>query len=239
MARTDTALLVPLTGGSYNPAHPFRCQVARVLKQILVVGTLALTLAACGKNGLNNNPLRVTRSACPAVAIVQNTGDVTLFAPAASRDASAIDVVATITNLRSTCTDAGSNIVTQATFDVIARRTNGSGAREVTLPYFSAVVQAGDRLIAKQTGSVALRFADGQTRATASGTARGDVARTAATLPEDIRAKIERKRKPDDIDAALDPLAEPSVRAAVREASFELLVGFQLDTAAFAYNVTK
>lgn len=210
-----------------------------MLKQIFVVGTLALTLAACGKNGINNNPLRVTRSSCPAVAIVQNTGDVTLFAPAASRDASAIDVVATMTNLRSTCTDLGPNIVTQATFDVVARRTNGSGAREVTLPYFSSVVQAGDRLVAKQTGSVTVRFADGQTRATAPATARADVARTAASLPEDIRAKIERKRRPDDIDAALDPLAEPTVRAAVREASFELLVGFQLDTAAFAYNVTK
>jgi len=39
--------------------------------------------------------------------------------------------------------------------------------------------------------------------------------------------------------AAIDPLAAPEARSALKNASFELLVGFQLDDAALAYNVGK
>ena len=42
-----------------------------------------------------------------------------------------------------------------------------------------------------------------------------------------------------DPDAAIDPLADPTVREAVRRASFELLVGFQLTEQQLAYNATR
>jgi len=42
-----------------------------------------------------------------------------------------------------------------------------------------------------------------------------------------------------EADAAVDPLADPEVREAVNRASFELLVGFQLDEAQLAYNATR
>ena len=48
-----------------------------------------------------------------------------------------------------------------------------------------------------------------------------------------------RKREPGDPDAALDPLADPAVRAAVQRATFELLVGFQLTEAQLRYNATR
>ena len=69
--------------------------------------------------------------------MIAPAGDVTTFDPAESRDARAIDVVAHITNVRSTCTEAGDNIVTQATFEVQARRRDNRGARDVALPYFA------------------------------------------------------------------------------------------------------
>lgn len=206
------------------------------MRALLTVSAAALLLAACG---INRNPLRVARSACPAVAVLQHAGDITLFSPATSRDASAIDVTATITNVRASCADSGAQIVQSATFDVIASRRNAAGARQLTLPYFAAVVRAGDRLLSKQTGSVTLNFADGQLSTSARGTARADIAEVAATLPDEINREIDRRRKPGDPDAALDPLARPEVRDAVREATFELLVGFQLDEAALAYNVAK
>ena len=205
----------------------------RQLGLIFLAGT---ALVACGRAG---DPLRITRSACPAVAVLQHAGDVTLFSPPTSRDADAIDVTATITNVRGVCSETGDRIATGASFDVLAQRTNATGAREVTLPYFAAVLQGGDQLVAKQAGSVTLRFAEGQLRAQASATAQAQVSRAAATLPEAIRERITRRRKPGDADAAVDPLADPEVRTAVRAATFEVLVGFQLDDAALAYNVTK
>ena len=63
---------------------------------------------------------------------------------------------------------------------------------------------------------VGLRFADGQYRASTTGAATAQVLRSAATLPEDIRRQITRERKPGDADAAVDPMADPEVRAAVR-----------------------
>jgi hypothetical protein len=58
-------------------------------------------------------------------------------------------------------------------------------------------------------------------------------------LPDEIRQRITRKRKAGEIEAAVDPLTEPEVRAALERASFELLVGFQLNQDQLAYNVTR
>ena len=74
---------------------------------------------------------------------------------------------------------------------------------------------------------------------TVSGTATTSVSRSAATLPQEIRDRLTRRRKAGDDDAAIDPLAQPEVRKAVLAASFEALVGFQLNEAQLRYNVTR
>src|SRR3546814_17979369 len=88
-------------------------------------------------------------------------------------------------------------------------------------------------------GQVTVNFAEGQDRAQASGSAQRRVIRRAAVLPADIQEKITRERRPGDEDAAIDPLTEPGVRDAVRNASFEVLVGFQPAQAQLAYTQTK
>ncbi len=210
------------------------------LKPFILVAALA-SLGACAKDNQidASGGITVTRSACPAVAIPAYTGDVTLFDPPASREARAIDVVASITNLRSNCNDTGAEIAADVTFDVVATRTNASGAREVVLPYFATVVRGGRAVVSKRLSRVAVRFEDGQTRATATAGAGATVNRAAATLPDDIRQQIVRRRKPGDTDAAIDPLSIPAVRDAVSRASFELLVGFQLTNEQLQYNATR
>lgn len=207
----------------------------------LIPAALVLTLTACaGKGDFDETGgVKIVRSACPAIAIPAFTGDVTLFNPAASRDASAIDVVATITNVRSTCNDAGERITATANFDVLARRSNSAGAREVVLPYFATVTRAGTRIVSKQVGQVALRFEDGQLRAQTSSTASTSIARAEAALAPEVEERINRKRKAGDTDAATDPMTVPAIRDAVSKASFELLVGFQLTNNQLAYNATR
>ncbi len=204
------------------------------LRSIAALAFMAALVAGCERN-----PLLVKRSACPAVAIPNFTGDVTLFNDGESRDASAIDVVATITNLRGVCDDGADKLGTNVSFDVVARRTSARGPRIVSLPFFASVVQGGSTLISKQLGAVTLNFADGQLRTQASGAAHADVTRASATLPKKIQDEVSRKRKAGDLDAATDPLADPEVKAAIRAISFEVLVGFQLDDAALGYNVLK
>lgn len=202
---------------------------------------IPLGLAGCSTpNGqITDTGITATRSACPAVAIPAATGDITLFNPEGSRDASAIDVVANITNLRSTCDESGESIVTRLTFDIQAQRRNGRGARDVVLPYFVVSVQGGTQVQSKSVTRVVLRFADGALRAAGSGSATASVTRAAVTLPAEIREQITRRRKPGDPSAAIDPLADPAVREAVRKATFEILVGFQLTQEQLAYNATR
>jgi hypothetical protein len=208
--------------------------------QAALAALLPLTLLGCAGDGeFTETGITVTRSACPAVAIPAATGDITLFSPESSREANAIDLVAHITNVRSTCGEGAEHIVTNVTFDVFAQRRDGRGAREVVVPYFATVVQGGTNVVSKSVSRVGLRFGDGELRASASGSATGQVLRAAATLPEDIRRQITRRRKAGDADAAIDPMADPQVREAVRRASFEVLVGFQLTEDQLAYNATR
>jgi hypothetical protein len=173
------------------------------------------------------------------VAIPTYAGDVTLFRPGTTQDAGNVDIVATITNVRETCNDSTDTLASNVTYDVLARRTVTAGARTENLPVFATVVQGGNLIVSKQIGAVSVSFTDGQARAVGRGGAVARVARSATRLPDDIQAKLDKKRKAGDIDAATDPMADPQVRAAVRAASFELLVGFQLGEAGLAYNVTK
>ncbi len=205
---------------------------------------LGLALAGCAKEGdlIVDQGVGVSavRTACPAVGIPDYTGDITTFRTPGSTTLADLDVTAAMTNLRSNCNEgAGDRVYTEASFDVVARRADTRGTRTVTLPYFSTVLRGGSAVVTKRVGSVTLQFADGQERAMARGTAGAYVNRAEATLPAEIREQITRKRKAGDPDAALDPLADPAVRAAVQRATFELLVGFQLTEEQLRYNVTR
>jgi hypothetical protein len=228
-----------------KPVHisqgmPVTTALSPILK-LSVAAMALLAMAGCSRKGEIDETGGITavRSACPVAAIPATTGDVTLFNPAGSTDAAAIDVVANMTNLRSTCSEAGDQFYTEATFDVLATRRDASGPREITLPYFSTIVRGGNAVIAKRVGQVRISFAPGEYRASASAKAASYVDRGAATLPADVQAKIAQKRKSGDSDAAIDPFSLPEVKAALQRTSFELLVGFNLSQDQFRYNATR
>ena len=218
---------------------------ARRLTATVLCSAAALTaLSGCKSKGdiVVDSGVGITavRSRCPAVGIPNYTGDVTLFRNAGDRSAAGIDVVAAMTNVRTQCNEnAGDKVFANVEFDVLATRSDTSGARQVTLPYFVTVLQGGTSVVSKRVGNVTLAFADGQARAQAHGTGTAYIDRAAATLPEEVRDRITRKRKAGDTDAALDPLADPQVKAAVARATFEVLVGFQLDEKQLSYNATR
>jgi hypothetical protein len=210
------------------------------IRKLGLVATTMLALAGCSKTGdIAEGGITQIRSACPRVGVAAHTGDITLFNPATSRDASAIDVTAVLTNVTSTCDDTSDTIQTAINFQVLGSRRSAEGARNVTLPYYVAVVQGGSSVVSKRVGQVTLRFEPGQTRASATGTGFASVSRAAATLPEDIRRQINAKRKAGDETAAIDPLARPEIRQAVLRATFEALVGFQLTDEQLKYNATR
>lgn len=213
------------------------------MRKLFCCTVIALSISACSSDGdldiSSGVGVNVTRSGCPIVAIPDGTGDVTMFRSAGSTNADDIDVTANITNLRHTCNPEGEQIYTEATFDVRARRAEAGPARSVTLPYFSSVIQGGNTVVAKRLGEVTINFADGELRSSSSAKASGFVNADAARLPEDVIERLTKKRKAGDVDAALDPLSDPAVRAAVLRSTFELLVGFQLTEEQLKYNATR
>ncbi|WP_066555737.1 hypothetical protein [Croceicoccus bisphenolivorans] len=203
----------------------------------------ALSLAGCKSEGElvidQGVGVSAVRSLCPAVGVPDYTGDVTLFNQPGTKTQSALDVTAVITNVRPSCDDSGSQVYSQASFDVIGMRRDTSAARSVDLPYFVTVLQGGSAVVSKQVGTVRLDFAAGQDRATTTAQAGAYVDAAAATLPAEIRDRITKRRKSGDADAALDPLADPEVKAAIARATFEVLIGFQLTQEQLAYNATR
>ena len=203
----------------------------------------AFALAGCAGEGdlVVDQGVGITAvlSSCPSVGIPDYTGDVTTFRASGDQTQGNLDVTAAMTNLRSTCNDSGERVYSEASFDVLVRRADTRGARTVTLPYFVTVLQGSSAVVTKRIGEVTVSFADGQERARTSAKAGSYVDRSASTLPEDIREKITRKRRAGDVDAALDPLSDPEVKAAIQRTRFEMLVGFQLTESQLAYNATR
>ena len=58
-------------------------------------------------------------------------------------------------------------------------------------------------------------------------------------MPQNVRRILTRPRKAGEAEAATDPLSDPGVRAAVANATFEHLVGFQLTQDQLRYNATR
>ena len=202
-----------------------------------------MLLAGCRHAGdvtsENGGGIYAVRSTCPIAGIPTATGDITLFDPQGSTDSAAIDVTAAITQLRAFCQDAGDDVISTVTFTVTGLRRDAGAARQVVLPYFDVALRGGSTIAAKQVGYVALNFPAGSQHATTSARASVRVNRAAASLPANVRAILTRPRKAGEADAAIDPLAEPGVREAVANATFEHLVGFQLTQNQLKYNATR
>lgn len=207
--------------------------------RLLSIACLALLSACSKKDSMEAGGIYITRSSCPQLGIPAGTGDVTLFDPQGSTDSSAIDVVATMTNLRGSCDETGARINSIASFDVVATRRDARQPRQVVLPFYNVVMQGGNRVVAKKLGAVSLDFAAGSLRAQTSSRVAIQVDRAAASLPADVRRELTRTRKTGDADAAVDPLSDPKIRDAVARATFEHLVGFQLSQDQLRYNATR
>lgn len=203
----------------------------------------ALLLGACQRVGdvttENGGGVYAVRSVCPLAGVPAGTGDITLFNPAGSTDAAAIDVSAAITGVRATCQEGASEVVSTVTFSITGQRRHAGEARQVLLPYFDVAVRGGTNVVAKQVGQALLNFAPGQFRAGTRVQAVIRVNRAAATLPANVRATLTKPRKAGQADAAIDPLSDPAVQRAVANATFEHLVGFELTDDQLRYNATR
>ena len=213
------------------------------MKLRLAALAVVILLSACRHAGEltseNGGGVYAVRSDCPIAGIPAGTGDITLFNPANSVAASALDVTATITDLRAVCQDAGSDVVSTATFTIVALRRDAGPARQVVVPYFNVALRGGSDIAAKQVGQAVLNFNAGDAHAWTRVQSTIRVNRSATALPQNVREILTRQRKAGEADAAVDPMSEPGVAKAVANATFEHLVGFELTQDQIKYNATR
>jgi len=125
-----------------------RCSM---ISRFITTLVLALTLVAC-----NNNPLEVTISRCPAVAVVGDTGTLTRF-NGEGRTADDVMFTATISDVEVSCSEGDS--VSSAVSMYIAAESDGKIVNDsVTLPYFVAVLKDNSEVVTKRIFDVTLRF---------------------------------------------------------------------------------
>jgi len=212
--------------------------------KLRLAALVAMTLlSACRHPGDvtsdNGGGIYAIRSACPIAGVPAGTGDITLFNPPGSTDSRAIDVTAAITDVRAVCQDSGNDVVSTVTFTIVALRRDPGPARQVVLPYFDVAMRGGATVAAKKIGLAGITFNAGDVHGWTRVQATVRVNRGAATLPANVREILTRPRKAGEAEAAVDPLADPAVRSAVANATFEHLIGFQLTTDQLKYNATR
>ena len=125
------------------------------MKTRLIPLAMILALGACKSSGQLDDLGGVysERSLCPQLGIPAGTGDITLF-HAGGTAADYLDMTATITNLRANCYESGGQLISVATYDVVAQRRAAGPARSVTLPTYNVAMQGGNAVVAKRVGTV-------------------------------------------------------------------------------------
>jgi hypothetical protein len=199
-------------------------------------------LGACRHTGnlsVEEKGISAIRSSCPIAGVPAGTGDITLFNPPESTDSRAIDVTAAISDVRAVCQNGATDVVSTVTFTVVGLRSSAGPARQVVLPYFDVALRGGQTVAAKQVGQAVLNFAAGDIHAWTRVRATIRVSRAAATLPLNVHQALTRPRKAGEESAAIDPLADPGIRSAVANATFEHLIGFELTQDQLKYNATR
>ena len=94
---------------------------------------------------------------CPAVGIVKETGTVTRFRSSDSSTQEDVVYTAHISDLAVAC-EEDDGVVTNIGFDVAARQGPAGDVRQITLPYFVAVVRGGTEIVAKDVYEADLTF---------------------------------------------------------------------------------
>lgn len=113
---------------------------------------LVFLLAACG----NRNPLEVTVSRCPAVAVVGDVGTLTKFR-GEGRNVKDVAFTASIQEVRMDCVEA-EDINAQVSFSIGAQAGEAFSGGSVTVPYFVLVLKDNSQIVSKKIFDVTLSF---------------------------------------------------------------------------------
>jgi hypothetical protein len=182
----------------------------------------SLALAGCG----SGNPLEVTRTSCPAVAVVKYANSYTQFAPGSNFSSRGIEMTAQMGDVSISCKESAGKIsVSNISFEMSAARASATTASDVNVPYFVTIIQDGTTILSKQVYGAPLKFTEGALRTEVR------QAFSASTPYVPLPAAPDRKKKKQFEEFAED--SRP------KSAKYEIMLGFQLTDEQATYNVQR
>jgi hypothetical protein len=191
--------------------------------RMVLVSCAVLALSACA----SQNPLLVTRTSCPAVAVIKYANTITGFRQGGGMDQSDVDFTGQISNVSVDCRNGKGDNAAQSvvSFDIGVLRRSANAAATQSIPYFVAVVQDGTTIISKTSYMATLQFNDKNGRSIARES-------FAASTPGVPLPPVPKKKRSE---AEFLDEAESAAKAA----KYEILIGFQLTDAQALFNISK
>ena len=121
--------------------------------RLVIMTALLLLLAAC-----NRNPFEVTVSRCLAVAVVGDVGTLTKFKGEGTTTGD-VEFTASIMDVESRCEEAD-DVRSEVAFFVGAQAGPALIGKQITVPYFVAVLKDNSQIVSKKIFNVTLNFDD-------------------------------------------------------------------------------
>ncbi len=193
------------------------------MMRFAMISAATLALMGCA----SSNPLLVTRTSCPAVALVKYANTLTSFQSSASTDQSDVLYTAQISNVSVNCGNGKGDAAAQTdvSFDIGIMRGNTDASSQASLPYFVTVIQDGTTILSKTTYAAQVDFTAKSGRAASRQSF--NVSTPGVPLPPTA------KKKRGDSDLLLDS------ENASKAAKYEILIGFQLTDDQALFNISK
>ena len=129
----------------------------KILKSAAPLAILAgATLAGCSSDKTGD---------CPTITGITDASVVTMFKPGSTPDPSNVVFTLELTHVNGKCDMGKKERSADASLEIgfLATRPPSGVEAHYTFPYFVAVTEGSDRILVKQTYSVAIAFAPGQT----------------------------------------------------------------------------
>jgi hypothetical protein len=172
-----------------KPAAPWRPRPWAVV-------LLAAAPAACGM--LKGDP----PPPCPRAAIVGDVAQMTKFRLGAGRDLTDVEYAAEIRDFGGSCEYRDKNRVVSVvtTINVVAELGPAAKVRKVSVPYFVAIIDGKNNILAKATFDAAIDFPEGQRKAGVSEETEQRIPLPASVQGADYEVLIGLQLTPDEID---------------------------------------
>jgi hypothetical protein len=160
------------------------------------VAALAAAPAACGLFRSDPPP------PCPRAAIVADVAQLTKFRQGPGRDLIDVEYAAEIRDFGGSCEYRDKNRVVSVvtTINVIAELGPAAPSRRVSVPYFVAIIDGQNNIVAKSTFDAAIDFPEGRRRAGVSEETEQRIPLPAAVKGIDYEVLIGLQLTPDQVE---------------------------------------